>query len=158
METAGLKLWEVLGQEPRKLIWPHTQLKWCSQMSWANTMAGSPPWARLPQAAQWLPSPADSAPKRGCTDPSSLLRTKFQGAQTLVRPLPDVPERARRARTPEVPLPRVPWGKLASLSLQSHTECANEPCASGCPRVEDRKLLWIITQSRLLGNPVLSFE
>lgn len=141
METAGLKLWELLGQKPRKsYLTPHA-----AEMVLTDVMSKhhgwiAGPWARLPQAAQWLPSPADSAPKRGCTDPSSLLRTKFQGAQTLVRA--PAHQRPRASEEPGLrgPPSTCPLRKLASLSLQSHTECANEPYASGCPRVEDRKL------------------
>lgn len=79
------------------------------------------------------PQPAASAPKRGCTDSSSLLRTKFQGAQTLVRA--PAHRRPRHSTEPGLrgPGSTCPLKKLASLSLRGHRQWANEPCASGCP-------------------------
>ena len=56
------------------------------------------------------PQPCWFSPKQGCTHHSSLLTTKFQGAQTLVRALPtDVPETAWSPDS-EAPLPLVIWG------------------------------------------------
>lgn len=118
MEIAALKLWELLGQKPRKsYLTPNVaEMVLIDVMSkYHGWIAG--PWARLPQAAQWLPSPADSLQKG--------LYRPFLSAQNQVSGRPDpgqgpAHQRPRDSVEPGLRGPRStrPLRKLASLSLR----------------------------------------